>query len=169
MSPRHDKHWGSAVVIAVDRNYVPMMEIPRRKAIRAVVSGRAYVLDPATLVRRTELGGALRLVIYPSATACTEAKLLTGRLERRVLKRDQSVCQYEGCENRATTVDHLVPLCQGGRTTWQNLVGACLRCNQLKGGRTPEEAGMRLKRVPRGPRAHLFERFERILREASAA
>ena len=168
MSPHLDRHAGLAV-IAVDRNYVPMMEMPRRKAIRAVVSGRAYVLDPATLSRQTELAGSLRLVIYPSAVACTDAKLLMGRIERRVLRRDQSLCQYEGCQNRATTVDHLIPLCQGGRSTWQNLVGACLQCNQLKGGRTPEQAGMRLKRVPRGPRAHLFERFERILKEASAA
>ena len=63
----------------------------------------------------------------------------------------------------------MIPVCQGGRTTWQNLVAACLACNQSKGGRTPEQAGMRLKRVPRGPRAHLFERFEAILKEASAA
>ena len=34
---------------------------------------------------------------------------------------------------------------------------------------TPEQAGMRLKSVPKGLRAHLFERFERILRDASAA
>lgn len=146
-----------------------MMEIPRRKAIRAVVSGRAHILDPATLSPQTEIGSVLRLVIYPGAVACSDAKLLMGRLERRVLKRDRSVCQYEGCSNRATTVDHLIPICQGGRTTWQNLVGACLPCNQRKGGRTPEQAGMRLKRVPQGPRAHLFERFERILKEASAA
>ena len=39
---------------------------------------------------------------------------------------------------------------------------------ERKGGRTPEEAGMHLKRVPKGPRAHLFERFEEILREAVA-
>jgi hypothetical protein len=168
MSPHLDRH-GIAVVIAVDRNYVPMMEIPRRKAIRAVASGRAYVLDPATLVKHTVLLGALRLIIYPGATACTESKLLMGRIERRVLKRDLCLCQYEGCHNRANTVDHVVPLCQGGRSTWQNLVAACLQCNQQKGGRTPEQAGMRLKRVPRGPRAHLFERFETILKEASAA
>ena len=34
---------------------------------------------------------------------------------------------------------------------------------------TPEQAGMRLKKVPEGPRAHLFRRFEEILKEGSAA
>jgi hypothetical protein len=167
MPPHLDRHSGPAV-IAVDRNYVPMMEITRRKAIRAVASGRAYVLDPATLGRHGSFQ-AMSLIIYPHAQAMAESKLLMGRIERRVMKRDHHTCQYEGCHNRATTVDHVVPLCQGGRTTWQNLVAACLPCNQLKGGRTPDQAGMRLKRIPRGPRAHLFERFEAILKEASAA
>ena len=66
-------------------------------------------------------------------------------------------------------MDHVVPLCQGGATTWQNLVGCCLLCNQAKGGRTPDQAGMVLKRQPKGPRAHLFEQFEALLKRASAA
>ena len=168
MPPPPDRHAGPAV-IAVDRNYVPMMEITRRKAIRAVTAGRAFVLDPATLSRHGEVRGPMSLIIYPHAQAMSESRLLMGRLERRVLKRDHHTCQYEGCHSRATTVDHVVPLCQGGKTTWQNLVAACLPCNQAKGGRTPEQAGMCLKRIPRGPRAHLFERFEAILKEASAA
>jgi len=168
MPPHQDRHFGPAV-IAVDRNYVPMMEITRRKAIRAVAAGRAFVLDPASLERSEGFERPMSLIIYPSAQACAETKLLMGRIERRVLKRDHYVCQYEGCHSRATTVDHVLPICQGGRATWQNLVAACLACNQAKGGRTPEQAGMRLKRIPRGPRAHLFERFEAILKEASAA
>ncbi len=168
MSSHLDRYPGP-VVIAVDRNYVPMMEIPRRKAIRAVAAGRAYVLDPATLGRHEDFRMSMSLIIYPHAQALAETKLLMGRIERRVLKRDHHLCQYEGCHNRATTVDHVVPVCQGGRTSWQNLVAACLPCNQQKGGRTPEQAGMSLKRIPRGPRAHLFERFEAILKEASAA
>ena len=156
-------------VIAVDRNYVPMMEVARRKAIRAVASGRAMVLNPATLDRHLDLCGAIVLIIFPHAHACTESKLLMGRLDRRVMKRDHYTCQYDGCTRRADTIDHIVPLCQGGRTTWQNLVACCLTCNQTKGGRTPEQAGMALKHVPMGPRAHLFKRFEEILKSGSAA
>ena len=168
MSNRRDRH-GPGEVIAVDRNYVPMQEFSRRRAIRAVVAGRAHVLDPASFERRQELRGAIHLIIFPHASACSDSKLLMGRLERRVLRRDEHMCQYEGCHRRATTVDHVVPLCQGGPSTWQNLVGCCLACNQRKGGRTPEQAGMQLKRVPKGPRAHLFERFEDLLKKAAAA
>jgi hypothetical protein len=156
-------------IIAVDRNYVPMMEVARRKAIRAVASGRAMVLNPANLDRSEDPHGSIFLIIFPHAQACSESKLLMGRLDRRVMRRDHYTCQYEGCHNRADTIDHIIPLCQGGRSSWQNLVACCLLCNQHKGGRTPEQAGMRLKKVPEGPRAHLFRRFEEILKEGSAA
>ena len=168
MTHKADKPPGNSV-IAVDRNYVPMMEVARRKAIRAVASGRALVLNPATLDRHEDLRGHIFLIIFPHAQACTESKLLMGRLDRRVMRRDHYTCQYEGCHNRADTIDHITPICQGGRSTWQNLVACCLPCNQFKGGRTPEQAGMRLKKVPEGPRAHLFRRFEEILKEGSAA
>jgi hypothetical protein len=164
---RHHPHPGE--IIAVDRNYVPMQEISRRKALCSVVAGRAFILDAATFDRHHDLAVAFRLVIFPYAQACAESKLLSGRLERRVLRRDHFQCMYEGCASKATTVDHIRPLCQGGPTSWQNLVACCLPCNQRKGGRTPEEAGMKLKWIPKGPRAHLFERFEAILREATAA
>ena len=168
MSSKLDKTTVNSV-IAVDRNYVPMMEVARRKAIRAVSTGRAMVLNPANLDRHLDLAGVIALIIFPYAKACAESKLLMGRLDRRVMKRDHYLCQYEGCHNRADTIDHIVPLCQGGRTTWQNLVACCLVCNQTKGGRTPEQAGMQLKRVPLGPRAHMFKRLEEIIRDASAA
>jgi HNH endonuclease len=171
MSIRRDKH-GPGEVIAVDRNYVPMQEFSRRKAICAVASGRAQILNPATFERRPLLAileSAMELIIFPHAQACAESKLLMGRLERRVMRRDHHLCQYEDCHRKATTVDHVIPVCQGGQTTWQNLVGCCLDCNQKKGGRTPEQAGMKLKQVPKGPRAHLFERFEEVLKRASAA
>jgi hypothetical protein len=168
MHKGRERH-GIGEVIAVDRNYVPMQEVSRRRALCAVVAGRAHVLNPATFERHGDLEGCLELIIFPHAQACSDSKLLIGRLERRVMKRDHFTCQYEGCQRKATTVDHVVPVCQGGSTTWQNLVACCLACNQAKGGRTPEQAGMVLKAYPKGPRAHLFERFEELLKRASAA
>jgi 5-methylcytosine-specific restriction endonuclease McrA len=50
------------------------------------------------------------------------------------------------------SLDHVVPRSRGGSTTWDNVVCACLTCNVKKGGRTPQEARMRLKRMPVRPR-----------------
>jgi len=43
------------------------------------------------------------------------------------------------------------PRSRGGRTTWENIVTACARCNLTKGGRTPKEAHMHPRRSPRRP------------------
>ena len=50
------------------------------------------------------------------------------------------------------TFDHVVPVAQGGRKDWENIVTCCVSCNRRKGGRTPAEAGMHLIRVPRRPK-----------------
>lgn len=60
--------------------------------------------------------------------------------KRGVLVRDRYTCAY--CGRSATTVDHVVPRCQGGLSTWVNLVAACVGCNSRKKGRTPKQAGM---------------------------
>jgi len=66
--------------------------------------------------------------------------------------RDAFACQY--CHaHEDLTFDHVVPRSRGGRTTWENIVTACARCNLLKGGRTPKEAGMQPHGRPRRPSA----------------
>jgi len=73
---------------------------------------------------------------------------------RNIFLRDENRCQY--CGHRFPTqqlsLDHVVPRSQGGLTNWENIVCACLRCNVRKGGRTPSEAGMRLKKKAVKPR-----------------
>ncbi len=69
--------------------------------------------------------------------------------------RDEYTCQYCGKhkEPRDLTFDHVVPVAQGGRRTWENIVTACSPCNARKDNRTPEQAGMTLLRQPRRPSA----------------
>lgn len=70
-----------------------------------------------------------------------------------IFMRDGSACQYCGARKARSelNLDHVVPRSRGGMTTWENIVCACLDCNRRKGGRTPEEAGIRLRRRPRRP------------------
>ncbi len=76
---------------------------------------------------------------------------------RTLFRRDDSFCLYCGNQfpESELTRDHVVPLSQGGRNTWANVVAACQRCNNRKGGRTPEQAGMALLAVPFTP--NIFE------------
>lgn len=77
------------------------------------------------------------------------------RLNRRnIFARDANQCQY--CGKRFSTselsLDHVLPTCRGGDTSWENLVCACVKCNVRKGGRTPKEAGLKLVRPPVRPK-----------------
>jgi 5-methylcytosine-specific restriction endonuclease McrA len=73
---------------------------------------------------------------------------------RNIYARDGSKCQYCG-KRFATTelsLDHVVPRSQGGRSTWDNIVCCCIKCNVKKGGRTPEQAHMHLVSKPHKPK-----------------
>jgi 5-methylcytosine-specific restriction endonuclease McrA len=79
----------------------------------------------------------------------------TVKLNRRNLfARDRNQCQY--CGRHFTTsdlsIDHVTPRAQGGLDTWENLVCACIKCNARKGGRTPDQASMKLVRAPIRPK-----------------
>jgi 5-methylcytosine-specific restriction endonuclease McrA len=73
---------------------------------------------------------------------------------RNIFARDRNRCQY--CGKRFTTselsLDHVVPRRSGGKATWENLVCCCLKCNIKKGGRTPEQAHMKLITRPVKPK-----------------
>ena len=68
--------------------------------------------------------------------------------------RDGYACQYCGDRKLMSglTYDHVVPRAQGGKTVWTNIVTACSECNTKKGGRTPTQARMRLRKPPTQPK-----------------
>ena len=72
---------------------------------------------------------------------------------RTLFRRDGNLCMY--CAQRFRTSeltrDHITPLSLGGRDAWTNVVAACRRCNNHKGGRTPEQARMQLVAIPFTP------------------
>ena len=73
---------------------------------------------------------------------------------RNVFKRDHWACQYCGCQpgGEELTIDHVIPRSQGGTSTWDNCVLACIGCNKRKADSTPQQAGMRLRKAPVRPR-----------------
>ncbi len=52
------------------------------------------------------------------------------------------VCHYCGKKFKAEdlTMDHIIPVARGGKSTKGNVVVCCLSCNQSKGLDTPVEA-----------------------------
>ena len=72
-----------------------------------------------------------------------------------IYARDKGRCQYCGdkVSMKVMQYEHVIPRAQGGKTNFENIVTACMGCNQRKGGRTPEQAGMRLLSKPVRPKS----------------
>jgi len=73
---------------------------------------------------------------------------------RNIFARDSNRCQYCGKKFATSelSLDHIVPRSRGGVSSWTNIVCCCIKCNVRKGGRTPEEAHMKLVREPVKPK-----------------
>lgn len=73
---------------------------------------------------------------------------------KNIYSRDDNTCQY--CNKKKSTselnIDHVIPKSHGGKNTWSNLVCSCIKCNQIKRDRTPQEANMKLIRKPMKPK-----------------
>jgi 5-methylcytosine-specific restriction endonuclease McrA len=78
---------------------------------------------------------------------------------KNLYMRDEFTCQYCGrhanmleYKVKDLNLDHVVPKSRGGRTEWTNIVTTCIECNSRKANRTPEEAGLKLRRKPFEPK-----------------
>lgn len=89
--------------------------------------------------------------------------------KKNVMRRDENTCQYCGEKGGFLTVDHVLPRSRGGRSTWENVVCSCRKCNAKKGNRTPDEARLKLNKPPRKPKSfifyHLNHRFPRAVQQ----
>ncbi len=96
----------------------------------------------------------IRCVRFELAVPKIIRLLLYDRLPRQAVKlnrrnifaRDRNRCQYCGKEypTPELSLDHVIPRSRGGQTAWTNLVCCCVNCNVRKGGRTPQEAHIKL-------------------------
>lgn len=137
-------------VLVLNADLGPLHRVSLKHAIRMLCRGIAEIHEAEPDIRFGvfPLPTAVKLVKY----IVTKWRYTAGPAWSRpgVLARDKRVCGY--CASpHGDTVDHILPTSRGGRNTWQNTVASCNRCNQNKGDRTPQEAGMVLRVKPTAP------------------
>jgi 5-methylcytosine-specific restriction endonuclease McrA len=139
-------------VLVLNQNYEPLSVCSARRAIAMHLLGKAEVVETYDGLRVHAVSTSLPL---PSVVRLGDyVKVPYKRIlltRKNIIKRDRHTCQYCGDTTGPMTVDHLIPKSYGGSDTWENMVCACDRCNNKKGDRLPEAAGMKLVRKPRRP------------------
>ena len=143
-------------VLILNQNYEPLNVCGARRALLLVLGQKAQPLE----IGEGEVHSVSETFAVPSVIRLlylVKRPLFTSRLSRReVFWRDQFTCQYCGKQTKDLTFDHVVPRVMKGPHTWENVVAACVPCNHRKAGRTPAQAGMRLLKEPRQPRANPY-------------
>ncbi len=145
----------NAEVLVLNASYEPLHVVSTRRAILLLLKEKAELVEATDQCIRAASAAFPRPLVIRLRQYIKLPRNLSLPLTRRlVYARDQYTCQYCGGHFGAAnlTLDHVTPKSRGGQKTWENIVTACKRCNQLKGNRTPDEAHMRLRRPPYRPR-----------------
>lgn len=160
--------------LVLNRNWAPVRVASVREVLGLVAKGSALILEPGsyqthdlrtwdavsrardrfegTLIRSARLA-----LIPPEVILLTTYDGLGTRSvvfsRKNLFKRDHSTCQYCGVQPGPgeLTVDHVVPRSRGGLSSWENCVLACVECNKRKADKSPEKAGLKLRKAPRKP------------------
>lgn len=143
-------------VLVLNQNYEPLSVCNARRAILLIFKGKAEIVEQDgymihSISQAFPLPSVVRLVYY---VRVPYKKIVLSK--RNIVKRDGGRCQYCGTTRGPMTVDHVVPRSFGGEDTWENLVCACIKCNNQKADRTLEQSGMNLLRRPQRPSNIMF-------------
>jgi 5-methylcytosine-specific restriction endonuclease McrA len=143
-------------VLVLNLDHSPVAVVNVQKAMVLTYLNKAQMLER---FEKLSIRTVDRTFYYPAVIRLQEYKPVpyqAALLNRHnIFKRDHNECQYCGSK-KALTIDHVIPKSKGGKTNWQNLITACHRCNTLKGDRTPEQAGLLLRKAPFRPTFSYF-------------
>ncbi|MBI4211038.1 MAG: HNH endonuclease [Deltaproteobacteria bacterium] len=165
----------NSAVLVLNRHYLPIDVTSLKRAFVMLYSGIVKAVDEqyrtfdfeswselSVAAHAESIGVVGKLIRVPRVVTLTTFDRMPRRTVRfsrmNILLRDRHICQYCGVRYSRSNLnlDHVTPRAHGGKTTWENIVTSCLRCNRVKGGRSPEQAHMRLIRRPFRPNAVPF-------------
>jgi 5-methylcytosine-specific restriction endonuclease McrA len=158
-------------VLVLNRSYLPIHVTSVRRAFSLLYQGIARAVDEqyqtfdfdgwrqlAVARDMDAIGTSGGLIRVPRVIVLIAFDRLPSRHVRfsriNLMARDNFRCQYCGSRPSRSelNLDHVVPRALGGHSTWENVVASCVDCNRRKGGRTPKQAQMALRRQPVRPR-----------------
>ncbi len=157
-------------VLMLNRSYLPIHVTSVRRAFTLLYLGIAKVVNEHYETFDFERWRALTVSLDEHSVGLVDRAIrvprviLLSRYDRvprrqvrfsrvNIYARDNSTCQYCGkrLPRHQLNLDHVIPRSRGGTSRWDNVVCSCVPCNRRKGGRTPQEARMKLLQKPCKP------------------
>lgn len=141
--------------LVLSQGYEPVKVVPWQRAITLLTMGKVEVIEEYD---GRELRSQHWVIKMPAVVRLLRAFKRNKKPVKfsrvNIYGRDRYRCQYCGTKPRRMselTYDHVIPRAQGGKTEWKNIVTSCEPCNTRKGGRTPQQASMKLRMKPVRP------------------
>ena len=141
-------------VIVLNMDYSYLNTVPIKRAIKYIVNQKVEVIKTTTkMITNAEKTFKIKtpLVVRLIKFVRSIYKAKVPYSKRNILARDENTCQYCNTKGSKLTIDHIIPASRGGKSTWENCVAACKKCNNVKDNKTPREARMRLIKQPHQP------------------
>ncbi len=159
-------------VLVLNRSFFPVHITTVKRAFCLLVAGAARAVDEqfrtydfsswaelsAYKGEKDVVGLVGRTILVPRVIQLVTYDRVPPRRVKfnryNIFLRDNNTCQYCGRRfpRSELNIDHVIPKSRGGKTVWENVVCCCISCNRRKGGRLPEEAGMKLLKKPVAPK-----------------
>jgi 5-methylcytosine-specific restriction endonuclease McrA len=157
----------STRTLVLDQGYQPHRIISWQRAVSLFFQEKCEIIEtydedlmtPEQASRAEECGWTVVLKVPAVVRLLSRVRRKKAvRFSRlNILTRDDWTCQYCGVRHfgqpKKLNYDHVIPRSRGGRTVWENIVTSCIPCNSKKDNRTPQEAGMHLRKQPYKPRS----------------
>ena len=137
--------------LVLNAGYEPLAVVSFKRALVLVLNQKATVLAwiGGEVVRSAKQEFDMPAVILLQRYVRIPNSRMVPVSRRGVLRRDAHRCGY--CGKSANTIDNVIPKSRGGQDSWENLVACCLRCNNAKSDKTPQEMGWELRVTPKMP------------------
>ena len=146
-----------SLVLLLNQNFEPLTVCSAKRALIMMIADKAEMVEgDGEYVHTVRTAYRLPVIVRLKKMVQTNRLRMVKLSKHNIIRRDNRTCQYCGRRDGPMTIDHVIPRSLGGRDTWHNLVCACPDCNNIKGDRLPEEAGMRLMKLPREPHYSRF-------------
>jgi 5-methylcytosine-specific restriction endonuclease McrA len=162
---RNSRRTMNESVLVLNANFAPINVCTTRRAIGLLLTGKASMVMNGRGVINTVSVTIEKPSVIRLGRMVKRPRPRVKLSKREIFRRDNYTCQYCGSRDGTLTLDHVIPRRLGGIHSWKNLVTACAACNHHKGGRTAEQAGMKLRRLPTEPSSSATYIFARHVRQ----